>query len=292
MIKIEFDKFIGIDWSGAKGPKQPGLQVAVADAGASAPKLILPPQGKWWGRNEVLIWLSKTIKKSRVLVGFDFAFAYAHTDLGCYFPGIEMNFKNVMDLWALIEDTCHEVDNFYGGSFYKRKELPFHRYFLSPYGKGDLYLPRKRVTEFYCGKVTSPHPVMKCIGAANVGTGSLAGMRFLHRLKNNLNQKITIWPFEKKIENSVAVEIFPRLYFKQAGTNPQHWRNPETINTALEFFESKPLSEDWTPNREDEPDALLSAAALRNYASNPTIWSAPDICSSAKNYEGWIFGVK
>ncbi len=32
MIKIEFDKFIGIDWSGAKGPKQPGLQVAVADA--------------------------------------------------------------------------------------------------------------------------------------------------------------------------------------------------------------------------------------------------------------------
>ena len=123
MIKIEFDKFIGIDWSGAKGPKQPGLQVAVADASASAPKLILPPQGKWWGRNEVLIWLSKTIKKSRVLVGFDFAFAYAHTDLGCYFPGIEMNFKNVMDLWALIEDTCHEVDNFYGGSFYKRKEL-------------------------------------------------------------------------------------------------------------------------------------------------------------------------
>jgi len=44
MIKIEFDKFIGIDWSGAKGPKQPGLQVAVADACASAPKLILPPQ--------------------------------------------------------------------------------------------------------------------------------------------------------------------------------------------------------------------------------------------------------
>mgnify|MGYP003328165725 CR=1 FL=1 len=123
MIKVKFDKFIGIDWSGAKGLNQPGLQVAVAEAGAAAPKLIPPPKGKWWGRNEVLIWLSRTIKKSKVLVGFDFAFAYAHADLGCYFPGIEMNFKNVMDLWALIEDTCQEGDNFYGGSFYQRKEI-------------------------------------------------------------------------------------------------------------------------------------------------------------------------
>jgi len=185
-------------------------------------------------------------------------------------------------------DTCTSRYSLW--SFIK-KRAPFHRYFCLHMGRGPLFT-EKACYRVYCGKVTSPHPVMKCIGAANVGTGSLAGMRFLHRLKNNLNQKITIWPFEKKIENSVAVEIFPRLYFKQAGTNPQHWRNPETINTALEFFESKPLSEDWTPNREDEPDALLSAAALRNYASNPTIWSAPDICSSAKNYEGWIFGVK
>jgi hypothetical protein len=286
-----FDKFIGIDWSGAKGSKQGGLQIAVAGPDNDAPKLISPNEGNLWGRDDVFLWLSETIKSERALIGFDFAFGYPHHDLGCYFPGMNKDPAHIFGLWELIDKTCKEASNFYGGSFYKRKELPFHKYFLSPYGKGELYFPRKRITELFCKKVTAPHPTMKCIGPANVGTGSLAGMRFLHKLKKSLDKEIEIWPCEKKRGRSVAVEIFPRLYFKQSGTNPQNWQDQEMINNALKYFDSKPIQQDWIPKREDEPDALVSAAALRSLASNPAMWSAPDDYSSEVNLEGWIFGV-
>ena len=286
-----FDKFIGIDWSGAKGSKQGGLQIAVAGPDNDAPKLISPNEGNLWGRDDVFLWLSETIKRERALIGFDFAFGYPHHDLGCYFPGMNKDPAHIFGLWELIDKTCKEASNFYGGSFYKRKELPFHKYFLSPYGKGELYFPRKRITELFCKKVTAPHPTMKCIGPANVGTGSLAGMRFLHKLKKSLDKEIEIWPFEKKRGRSVAVEIFPRLYFKQSGTNPQNWQDQEMINNALKYFDSKPIQQDWIPKREDEPDALVSAAALRSLTSNPAMWSAPDDYSSEVNLEGWIFGV-
>ena len=286
-----FDKFIGIDWSGAKGSKQGGLQIAVAGPDNDAPKLISPNEGNLWGRDDVFLCLSETIKSERALIGFDFAFGYPHHDLGCYFPGMNKDPTHIFGLWELIDKTCKEASNFYGGSFYKRKELPFHKYFLSPYGKGELYFPRKRITELFCKKVTAPHPTMKCIGPANVGTGSLAGMRFLHKLKKSLDKEIEIWPFEKKRGRSVAVEIFPRLYFKQSGTNPQNWQDQEMINNALKYFDSKPIQQDWIPKREDEPDALVSAAALRSLASNPAMWSAPDDYSSEVNLEGWIFGV-
>ena len=244
-----------------------------------------------WGRDDVFLWLSEIIKRERALIGFDFAFGYPHYDLGCYFPGMNKNPVNIFGLWELIDKTCKGASNFYGGSFYKRKELPFHKYFLSPYGKGQLYFPRKRITEVFCKKVTAPHPTMKCIGPANVGTGSLAGMRFLHKLKKSLDKEIAIWPFEKERGHSVAVEIFPRLYFKQSGTNPQNWQDQEMINNALRYFDSKPIPQDWKPKREDEPDALVSAAALRSLASNPAMWLAPDDYSSEVKLEGWIFGV-
>ena len=244
-----FDKFIGIDWSGAKGSKQGGLQIAVAGPDNDAPKLISPNEGNLWGRDDVFLWLSETIKSERALIGFDFAFGYPHHDLGCYFPGMNKDPAHIFGLWELIDKTCKEASNFYGGSFYKRKELPFHKYFLSPYGKGELYFPRKRITELFCKKVTAPHPTRNCIGPANVGTGSLAGMRFLHKLKKSLDKEIEIWPFEKKRGRSVAVEIFPRLYFKQSGTNPQNWQDQEMINNALKYFDSKPIQQDWIPKR-------------------------------------------
>ena len=68
-------------------------------------------------------------------------------------------------------------------------------------------------------------------------------------------------------------------------------RDQEKINNALRYFDSKPIQQDWIPKREDEPDALVSAAALRSLASNPAMWSAPDDYSSEVNLEGWIFGV-
>jgi hypothetical protein len=286
-----FDQFIGIDWSGAKGPALPGLQVAVATPGEAAPRLVSPSRGKWWTRPILLNWLRDRMRDGRVLVGFDFAFAYAHADLGCYFPETGPEIDDARSLWSLVEEICSEVPELYGAPFYNREDLAFRRHFLSPRGKGDLFTSRRRLTEAACAAITWPHPVMKCIGAANVGTGSLAGMRLLDHLKRDLDDRVAVWPFETTEGRSALVEIFPRLYFKRAGVDPRAWRDPGVLNRVLAFYESRPLPASWVPAREDEPDALISAAALRALAPQPAVWSTPLSIPSARTAEGWIFGV-
>jgi hypothetical protein len=287
----QFEQYIGIDWSGAKGPKLPGLQIAVAEPGDKPPRLVRPPEGKWWTRPMVDHWLRDRIRARRVLVGFDFAFAYAHADLGGYFPETGPDIDDARSLWSLVEEVCRDVPELYGAPFYYRADLPFHRHFLSPKGRGDLFTSRSRVTEAACADITWPHPVMKCIGAANVGTGSLAGMRLLHHLKRDMDNHVAVWPFEVMDGRSTLVEIFPRLYFKRAGVDPRAWRDPAALNRALAYYGSRALPRSWKPSREDEPDALISAAALRDLSSKPEIWSAPLAISAASTAEGWIFGV-
>jgi len=287
----EFDAYIGIDWSGAKGPRLPGLQIALARPGHGAPNLVPPPEGRWWTRPMVFDWLSEQVRAKRVLAGFDFAFAYAFADEGAYFPGAGPQPKSVGPLWALVERVCADAPELYGAPFYTRTELPYHRHFLSPYGKGDLYRMRQRLTEVACADVTSPHPVMKCIGAANVGTGSLAGMRFLHHMTAAERDRIAVWPFEEIRGRSVLVEIFPRLYFKRAGVDPRAWREVGVLNRTLAHYGSRPLAKGWAPAREDEPDALISAAALRGLAGAPETWDALPKGRAVRRSEGWIFGI-
>lgn len=286
-----FEEFIGIDWSGAKGPALPGVQIAIAKPDSTPPALVPPASGKWWTRPMVLEWLLERMRARRVLVGFDFAFAYAHADLGCYFPETGPTIATARDLWAVVERVCQDTPELYGAPFYNRDDLDFHRHFLAPRGKGDLFTSRQRLTELACANITWPHPVMKCVGAANVGTGSLAGMRLLDRVKRIMDSQTAIWPFEDPKDRSVLVEIFPRLYFKRARVDPRGWRDTALLNQALAHYDSEPLPASWTPSREDEPDALVSAAALRAFSRNADIWSTPLAIPAARTVEGWIFGV-
>ncbi len=286
-----FEEFIGIDWSGAKGPALPGIQIALATPGASPPVLVPPVRGKWWTRPMVLDWLRARMEAKRVLAGFDFAFAYAHADLGCYFPETGPEIEDARALWALVDSVCEGASELYGAPFYNRRDLAFHRHFLTPKGSGDLFTSRRRLTEAACAHITWPHPVMKCVGAANVGTGSLAGMRLLNRLKADIADRVAVWPFEALDDRSVLVEIFPRLYFKRADADPRGWRDPVLLNKVLAHYGSASLPRTWAPTREDEPDALVSTAALRGLAANRATWSTPMTVPAARTAEGWIFGV-
>ena len=62
----EFDRFVAIDWSGAKGARHKGIAVAVAGAGVEAPRLVPPPSriggnGGGWARAEVADWLESDL---------------------------------------------------------------------------------------------------------------------------------------------------------------------------------------------------------------------------------------
>src|SRR3546814_13668084 len=61
-----FTHFAAIDWSGAVGPRQKGLAVALCTLGSEAPVRVRP--GHVWSRGEVLGWLDREMPRD-TLVG-------------------------------------------------------------------------------------------------------------------------------------------------------------------------------------------------------------------------------
>jgi len=288
-----FETVLGIDWSGARSGPLKGLQVAEARPGSAAAPVLLdgPLPGGRWSRGSVLDLLVRRIEGGeRLLAGIDFAFAYAHGDRGAYFPGLDAGPESARELWRFVDGFGQPGDDFYGGHVYQPGS-PVREHYMAPNLKGRLYTHRQRRTEIACAaQVTSPHPVFKCIGAANVGTGSLAGMRVLHALKERLGDRVTIWPFDASTPGPATVcEIFPRQYFKRAAVDPRAWRDPQVIDQALDYHGTGPYS--GAPlDTEDKADAVVSAAALQALSEIEQLWHRPDLYPEAQR-EGWIFGV-
>ena len=290
----KFDCFVGIDWSGARGPYQAGLAVFMAEAGDCAPMRVMPPNNKRWSRYDIACWLQEISTKRRVLAGIDFAFAYPVYDMEgayCgYFPGFANSPQEAPALWQLIEQINQGEAHLYGGAIWDHPELG--AYYNAPSGRrGAKFYSRRRQTEQAAKAIKSPSPTFNCVGPAGVGTGSLAGMRLLHHLAN----KAEIWPFDNhraNAKNLTLVEIFPSYYFALAGirTVSGNHGKLEVLNKALSYFNSKGLASDFSAGGPDfdEADAAISAAALRKLAADPDIWTAFDAAAR----EGWIFGVK
>ena len=284
----KFELFVGIDWSGAKGSSHPGIAVSEAKIGNSVPTIIPPPHNeKFWSRNEVKNYLVKRCKEKKILAGIDFAFSYPFIDEMSFFPSLLNAPKTAVELWALINKINVNEPDFYGGNIWK--DPVFSNYYNSPGNRGVLFRSRRRLTEIFAKKIKSPSPTFNCVGPAGVGTGSLAGMRFLHEFGDLACR----WPLEKKTGKRLTlVEIFPSFYFMLTGIKPEKGNQAkiETLNKALAFFNSDQLSDDFIINGPDfdEADAIISSAAIRAFSERETTWVVPD----AANQEGWIFGVE
>ncbi|MEC7242911.1 MAG: hypothetical protein VXV93_00195, partial [Pseudomonadota bacterium] len=145
-----FDCFVGIDWSGARGPYQPGLAVFMAELGKKAPQRISPPDAKYWSRKAIIDWLEGISEKRRVLAGIDFAFAYpVYDDKGerCgYFPDFSDAPQDGPGLWQCIEDINKDAAHLYGGAIWDHPELG--AYYNAPSGRrGAKFTSRRRQTE-------------------------------------------------------------------------------------------------------------------------------------------------
>ena len=291
-----FDRLVAIDWSGAKGPPLPGLQVAESHAGSSAPILISNQIAGNWRRSDLAQWISRQMAGSeRLLLGFDFGFAYPYCDASAYFPGHLCCPKNAPGLWASVDKICAVDKEFYGGLFYKKETAPYADYLCyQTYTGAKFDNSRLRVTEERCVEVaTRPSCMFKCVGPDSVGIGSVAGMRFLHQLKTTYRDRLAIWPFDD-ISNahSVVVEIFPRLFFHLANNNPQLWQERTVLNSTLAFYRASQLSPTTVIDTEDKADAIISSAALRSFAQETKCWSPQQMSEEARTREGWIFGVR
>ena len=84
-----------------------------------------------------------------------------------------------------------------------------------------------------------------------MSTGSLAGMRLLHQLKQHLGERLSIWPFDDIADGKtdlVLVEIFPSLYFYRLGMAPakKAAADPAFLNRALAAYDSEGVKPSFT----------------------------------------------
>ena len=296
-----FSAFFGIDWSGAKAKSHAGLQLAHATPGTGAPLRVSPPLSKYWSRQQVsdyLIEIAENAKgKDPVLVGIDFAFAHPFADKHSYFPENDLSPVDVVSLWAMIDQVNAGQPDLYGGAMF-RHAIWGDYYLAPPHYQARHYASRRRVTEIAARTAgRSPSPTFKAVGADNVSTGSLAGMRMLHRLKQHLGARLSVWPFDAIIAgqtNLVLVEIFPSFYFYRLGMVPakKAAADPAFLNQALASYGSDGVPTDFRAmgHDADEADAIIAAAALRHFSTASSFCLSPDINVAAQQ-EGWIYGV-
>ena len=287
---MTFDAFVGVDWSGAKGARHRGIQVAVCAPGQDAPRVVAPPRGAW-ARGALLDWTLETLGKRRVLVGFDFSFTLPYLDRGAYFPGSRHAPRRTQDLWRLVERGSADGPDFYAGGFVGT--APFAAHFRAPGKTGARFSRRHKVVERACVEqgLGAPESVFHLIGPKQVGLGSLAGMRFLLALQSAA-PKVRVWPFDPaRSDASVVVEVFPRAFLAAAARSQTKVRSADDLNAVLRAYRSLPMNIRGAVD-DNIADAAVTAAGLRAWSADPGLWRPTAMDARVRRTEGWIFGVR
>lgn len=286
-VKSRFSHFAAIDWSGARGERHRGIAVALCALGSAAPQLVRP--GHRWSRPEVLDWLRSDLPPG-TLCGFDLSMALAHIDRGAYFPGWADSPHDARRLWQLVEDLSAGEPHLGATTVVDHPALaPFFRRHGGREGAAfEGGRGRFRQTEHAQARAgCRPYSNFNLVGAAQVGKGSLAGMRLLHRLSG----KIAIWPFDPlPTDGSVLIEVYTTLAAIAAGRTAARSkiRTGAELDTALAVLGGQPC---LIASAIDDhaSDALITAAWLRQIHARPELWSAPPSVKIAAT-EGWTFG--
>lgn len=286
-----FTHFAALDWSGARGPRQRGIALAVA-SGTGAPELVRP--GHIWSRAEILTWLQDVAASSAdMLVGFDFSAAFAFADCDAYFPEWSHSPADQPALWALVELLAAPDPYFEIGGFLAHPEARRHfRHAQSDVG--DLFTSgtgRLRIVEQHQRATRQAASVsnFNLIGAAQVGKASLAGMRLLHRLR----PRMPLWPLDPvPATGPLLVEIYTGVAARAAGVaaGRSKIRDGAALDTALAAFGSPPVGVHG-PISDHASDALLTAAWLRAVADDAAPWSPLPLTDTLARTEGWTFGI-
>jgi hypothetical protein len=286
-----FDRYIGVDWSGARGPTLKGLQVAVCEAGISVPTLVRNPAGGHWTRPDFVAWLSEQLSLGpRILCGMDFSFCFPWRDRGAYFPGLSDDPDDWQDFWQRLESCCASDTQYFGGDFVQSKDFKDH--FAEAGRVGNRYTRRLRMTEIACQEqgLGTPESVFNLRGPRQVGKGSLAGMRVLRELRQNTS--LAVWPFDSLGTGSSAiVETFPTAFVRLAGLGAGKIRELEDLQAIVDHYGSS-LRGLITEFTDDEADALITATALRYHAHDSDLWHPAGLSDRVRRYEGWTFGVR
>jgi hypothetical protein len=283
-----FARFVAIDWSGARGERQAGIQVALAEAGNRDCRLVLPARGGHWSRAEILDYIAGLDDRPTV-VGIDFAFSVPWDD-----ELVELaRIGNVSELWALVERLCEGTEHLYAGPVWTAQHSPFRPYIFhhQTKHKGTRYRRDnlRKVDEVEGNAISIYH-----MSGTQVGAGSFSGMRMLHRFARHHSESIAIWPFDAVDgTKTTIVEIYPSFFYRKAGvrrpSRPDlQASNHDALDKALGFYDARLLN-GLACRSVDQADALVAAAALRKLADGAAL--ADPESRGFDRREGWIFGV-
>ena len=261
----QFERYIGIDYSGAKTPEAslPGLRVFMAEGSDRAHEVPPPPSArKYWTRRGLTQGLEERLKESvPTIIGIDHAFSFPKSYFEAHsLPFCWRNFlDDYCDHWPTDREGIRVRD------LWKRKDSTAQ----ARRGKNSW----RRLTE----KDNPAKPVFQFGVQGEVASSTHAGLPFLRALKNAL-PNVHFWPFdgwEVERGKSCLIEAYPRLYLS-------NYLNDYDVKNSFTL---------------DQRDAYVTAMWMRDAdqkghlrrALNPKL---PDEVRKTATYEGWILGAE
>ena len=289
-----FDRFVAIDWSGAKGEYQKGI--AVAEIGADGPPVLVDPPGRLWSRQAVQTYL-ETAPTHRTLIGMDLGISLPFADAGAFFPGWSRSPAGAKALWALVDEVCADDPHLESGSFvshpqascyfrHSREHCGMHFHLPGALTREGRFREAERAQR---DQGVRPVSNFNLVGAAQVGKSSLTGMRMLNRLRG----KVSVWPIDPLPDSGpVLVEMYTSIAAMDGGARKGRTklRSYEALNEALAVLGSPPVRGKG-PLDDHSSDALVTAAWLRKVGNDPRYWHPERLTDEIARTEGWTFGV-
>jgi hypothetical protein len=203
----QFDRYIGIDYSGAETATSslPGLRAYAADH-TSAPKEVLPLASprKYWTRLGIAEWLREQLSgPNPVLVGIDHAFSFPLRYFEKY--GLPRDWPAYLDdfqrHWPTDEDKTY---------------VCFVRDGVCGKGSERVGDPSwSRLTELWTPSAKS---VFRFDVKGQVATSTHAGLPWLRYLRTHCRERVHFWPFdgwEIPSGRSVVAEVYPSLWMRR-----------------------------------------------------------------------------
>lgn len=255
-----FQRYVGIDYSGAMTPEAGLKGLRVYEAGQSAlPGEVLPPSGssKYWSRRDIATWLAHRLAEDvPTLVGIDHGFSFPWR----YFETHGL----VADWVTFLEDFQRQWPT----------DEPGITVDLIRKGARDVGETRsgdarwRRLAEIRARAKSVFHFDVP----GSVAKSTHAGLPWLCWLRHQLAERVHFWPFDGWAlpeGKSAVVEIYPSLW---SSAYPRDGRTP------------------------DQHDAYVAAAWLRqrDQEGNLSAFLQPSLQQEERQkaqVEGWILGV-
>ena len=268
---MRFSRFVGIDWSGARGGWHPSVQVAVCEADGRLALVV--PSGGVWSRSGVLAWLSGL--SGDVLVGIDAGFGFPRV------PGFQ---GRARELWGEVEAACGDDADLGGHGFVSARPEAFWTGIKDGPRAARAHL---RVCErvYAERKLGVPTSNFVLLGASQVGKASLSAMRLLYRLD------WPVWPFDAlPTSGPVIAEIYCQAFGRMAGVRGMV-RDWAALAGVLGHFGAAAPAGLGERFPDHVADALMTAAGLRVVAGDTELWQPAGMTPEIARTAGWTFGI-